>query len=85
MPRVRETEYVDVIWLEQDDGPVQKAVIFQRGEVWSARVTYDGGKTYHRFSTKKRDCDAAKKVVLALKHPLILYDGKSLSDHTRLL
>jgi integrase len=65
MPRVRETEYIDVIRLEQDDGSVHEVVIFLRHPVWYARITYDSGKTYHRISTKKRDSEGACKVAVA--------------------
>ena len=41
MPRVRETEYIDVIRLEQDDGSVHEAVIFLRDPIWYTRITYD--------------------------------------------
>ncbi|HYI73215.1 MAG TPA: tyrosine-type recombinase/integrase [Skermanella sp.] len=74
MPRVRETEYIDVIRLEQDDGSVHEAVIFLRDPVWYTRITYDSGKTYHRISTKKRDPDAARKVALAQ-----FYEGRGIA------
>ena len=60
MPQSRETEYIDVIRVEQDDGPVHEAVIFLRA-VWYARITYDRRQNLHRISTKKRDRDAAKR------------------------
>src|SRR3954454_3241152 len=74
MPRVRETEYVDVIRMEQDDGAVLEAVIFLRGPIWYARITYDSGKTYHRVSTKKRDREVALKVALAQ-----FYEGRGVA------
>jgi integrase len=74
MPRARKTEYVEVISVVQDDGPTHEAVIFQRGEVWYARITYDGGKTYQKITTKKRDLDAAKQVALRL-----FYEGRGIA------
>ncbi|UEM19011.1 hypothetical protein JL100_018160 [Skermanella mucosa] len=66
MPRVRETEYIEVVREEPDQGPVREAVLFLRDTIWYARITYDGGKTYQRLSTRKRDRDAARQAALRM-------------------
>ena len=47
---------------------------FFSGEVWYARITYDGGKTYQKITTKKRDLDAAEQVALRL-----FYEGRGIA------
>lgn len=64
MARAAVTEYVSIERLTVA-GVTQEAVIHLRGTTWHMRLTYDGGKTYHRESTKERDRQKAEQVARA--------------------
>jgi integrase len=61
MARARTTEYVPVARQVTGD-VVHEAVIFLRDPVWYYRVTLDGGRTYHKGSTKSRDRNEAVEI-----------------------